>query len=111
MVGGPAFLLMTVAVVLSTRARRAARSEGGAIFLGELKARCTELGDVDLVPLFSDCAEFVRVDDLKQRLAEPLSACDYFLCGPKPMVNGLMADLRKAGVARAHIHTEAFEFR
>lgn len=89
----------------------AARNEDEAIFLDELKTRSAELGNVDLIPLFSDHGDFARVDDLKQRLAAPLSAYDYFLCGPKPMVNGLMADLRKAGVSRAHIHTEAFEFR
>lgn len=89
----------------------AARNEADAIFLDELKARSTELGNVDLIPLFSDHGDFVRVEDIKRMLAEPLAAYDYFLCGPSPMVEGLIADLRKADVSRTRIHTEAFEFR
>ncbi|MBB4234585.1 ferredoxin reductase family protein [Rhizobium esperanzae] len=89
----------------------AARNESEAIFLDELKAKSAELGNVDLIPLFSDSGALARVDDLKSRLAEPLPAYDYFLCGPKPMVEGLISDLRKAGVPRTRIHTEAFAFR
>lgn len=89
----------------------AAREAQDAIFLDELKARAAELGNVTLVPLFSDEGNFARVDIMKQKLPDPLDSYDYFMCGPKPMVDGLMGDLRKAGVPRARIHTEAFEFR
>jgi len=33
------------------------------------------------------------------------------MCGPKPMIDGLMKDLKASGVQRRRIHTEAFEFR
>lgn len=89
----------------------AARDVGDAIFLDELRTRAAELGNVTLVPLFSDVGDFARVDIMKQKLPDPLNSYDYFMCGPKPMVNGLMADLQKEGVARRQIHTEAFEFR
>lgn len=48
---------------------------------------------------------------MKTKLADPLDTYDYFLCGPKPMVDGLIRDLKAEGVKRARIHTEAFEFR
>ena len=89
----------------------AARNEEEAIFLDELKSRASELGNITLYPLFSDAGEFCRVDIAKQRLPDSLSTFEYFICGPKPMVDGLMKDFQKEGVKRSQIHTEAFEFR
>lgn len=89
----------------------AAREIGDAIFLDELKERAAELGNVTIIPLFSDQGNFARVDMMKQKLPDPLDSYDYFMCGPKPMIDGLTADLKKEGVGRASIHTEAFEFR
>ncbi len=89
----------------------AAREKQDAIFLEELQARAAELSNVTLVPLFSDEGNFARVDMMKQKLPDPLSDYEYFMCGPTPMISGLMADLKKEGVGRNKIHTEAFEFR
>lgn len=89
----------------------AARDLNDAIFLEELKERAATLGNVTLVPLFSDEGNFARVDMMKTKLPDPLNTYDYFLCGPKPMVDGLIRGLKTEGVGRAHIHTEAFEFR
>lgn len=89
----------------------AAREEQDAIFLDELKARAKELGNITLIPLFSEEGNFARVDKMRENLPDPLSTYEYFMCGPKPMIDGLMKDLKKAGVSRRNIHTEAFEFR
>lgn len=89
----------------------ASRNEEEAIFLDELKARAEDLGNVTLHPLFSDKGEFARVDVAKEKLPEALTNYEYFICGPKPMVEGLMRDLKKEGIKRSQIHTEAFEFR
>ena len=89
----------------------AAREEQDAIFLDELKARAKELGNITLVPLFSNEGDFARVDIMKQKLPDPLGSYEFFMCGPKPMIDGLMTDLKKEGVKRSNIHTEAFEFR
>lgn len=89
----------------------AAREERDAIFLDELRARANELPNVTLVPLFSDEGNFARVDMMQQKLPDLLESYDYFMCGPKPMIDGLMKDLKKVGVPRTRIHTEAFEFR
>ena len=89
----------------------AARQEKDAIFLDELKSLAEALGNVTLVSLFSDDGNFARVDIMKTKLPDPLDSYDYFLCGPKPMVTGLIRDLRKEGVPPTRIHTEAFEFR
>ena len=89
----------------------AAREEQDAIFLDELKARAAELGNVTLIPLFSAEGNFARVDKMKENLPDPLGTYEYFMCGPKPMVDGLMKELKVEGVSRKNIHTEAFEFR
>ena len=89
----------------------AARNEKEAIFLDELKARAAELGNITLYPLFSDMGEFARMDIVKERFPKALDAFEYFICGPKPMIDGLMRDLKKEGVQRSKIHTEAFDFR
>lgn len=89
----------------------AAREEADAIFLDELKERARTLGNVTIIPLFSQQGNFARVDIMKTKLPDPLKSYDFFLCGPRPMIDGLMKDLKKEGVARSSIHTEAFEFR
>lgn len=89
----------------------AARNEEEAIFLDELKSRAAELGNITLYPLFSSVGECARVDIVKERITDSLDVFEYFICGPKPMVDGLMRDLKKSGIQRSCIHTEAFEFR
>jgi len=89
----------------------AAREVGDAIFLDEIKERAAALKSVTIVSLFSDEGNFARVDRMKEKLPEPLHAYEYFMCGPKPMVSGIMGDLKKEGISKSKIHTEAFEFR
>lgn len=89
----------------------AAREEQDALFLDELTTRANELGNITLVPLFSNEGNFARVDMMKRKLPDPLPTYEFFMCGPKPMVDGIMSDLKKEGVGRDRIHTEAFEFR
>ena len=89
----------------------AARNADDALFLDELETCAAELGTVTLVPLYSDEGALARIDKMQENLPDPLDSYDYFLCGPKPMIDGLIKGLRKAGVPRSRIHTEAFEFR
>lgn len=89
----------------------AVREASEALFLDELNEICANLPGVKIHPLYSDQNEFTRVDIMKERLPDPLRTYDYFMCGPKPMIDGLTRDLKSEGVARSSIHTEAFEFR
>lgn len=89
----------------------ASRNCEEALFLDELQSRTADLGNISLHPLFSDQGEFARVDVAKKKLSSPLTEYEYFICGPKPMLDGLIRDLKKEGVPRTKIHTEAFEFR
>ena len=108
--------LSTIRAMESGDARKvhlvyAARSADEALYLDELQEHEKRLGNVKIIPLFSDDGDFARVDAMQEKLPDPLASYDFFLCGPKPMLDGLMADLKKQGVGRANIHTEAFEFR
>lgn len=89
----------------------AARDKNEAVFLEEIQRKAQTLGNVKVVVLESNEGQFARVDIMKTKLADPLKTYDFFLCGPKPMVEGLSRGLRKEGVGKASIHTEAFEFR
>lgn len=53
-----------------------------------------------------DHAERVSVDLFKRVL--PSSAHHYYLCGPPPMMNSIVEDLKEWGVPEPHIHFEAF---
>jgi len=89
----------------------AARNEGEAIFLDELEDIAASRDNITVYPLFSDEGNFARVDVAKEILPHQLTEIEYFICGPKPMVNTLMADLKSEGVKRKAMHVEAFEFR
>ncbi len=89
----------------------ASRNREEALFLDELQSRTKNLGNISVNPLFSDQGAFARVDVAKEKLSAPLTEYEYFICGPKPMLDSLIRDLKKEGVPRAKIHTEAFEFR
>jgi len=89
----------------------AARNKEEAIFLDELTSIASNLGNVTLYPLFSDEGDFARISVARTILPAQLTEYEYFICGPKPMVDGLMKDLKNEGVNRIRIHTEAFEFR
>lgn len=89
----------------------ACRSTEDAVFLDELKDAAARHPNLKLIPLFSDEGNFARVDKMKENVPGSLPEYDYFLCGPKPMVESLMKGLKKEGVPRRRIHTEAFEFR
>lgn len=89
----------------------AARNRKDALFLEELLSYADDLDNLSLHPIFSDDGDFARIDIAKEKLSEPLSNYDFFLCGAKPMIDALIIELKKEGVSRAQIHTEAFEFR
>lgn len=89
----------------------AARNKEEAVFLSELQAIAAARDNLTLYPLFSDEGDFARIDVAKDRLPGQLNEYEYFICGPKPMVDTLMKDLKKEGVKRKAIHVEAFEFR
>ena len=89
----------------------AVREKKEALFLDEIKNKASQLDKFKPVLLESKHKEYARVDIMKTKLPSPISEYEYFLCGPKNMVNGIIKDLRKEGILRSKIHTEAFEFR
>lgn len=89
----------------------ATRNKDEALFLDEIQKQANDLGTFRVISLLSDEGNFANIDVLKDTLDQPLTDYDYFMCGPKPMIDGLMKDLKASGVQRRRIHTEAFEFR
>lgn len=89
----------------------ATRNKDEALFLDEIQKQADDLGNFRIISLLSDEGNFANIDVLKDTLDQSLKDYDYFMCGPKPMIDGLMKDLKASGVQRRRIHTEAFEFR
>lgn len=89
----------------------ACRNKDEALFLAELQERAAELGNVKVSPLYSEDGDFARVDMIQHKLPNALTDYDYFMCGPKPMIDAITRDLHAQGVTKTRIHTEAFEFR
>lgn len=87
----------------------ATRNKDEALFLDEIQKQANDLGNFRVISLLSDEGNFANIDVLKDTL-DFLKDYDYFMCGPKPMIDGLMKDLKASGVQRRRIHTEAFEF-
>lgn len=87
------------------------REQKEALFLEELKKLCKALPNTKIVLLESNKGQFVKVDVMKNKLKLPLDSYDFFLCGPKPMLNGIIKDLKIEGISRDKIYSEAFEFR
>lgn len=82
-----------------------------ALFLDEFEAKFTNSPNRQLIILQSNHKQFATIDVIKKQVGDDLSGFDIFLCGPKPMVNGLKKSFKKAKIASSKIHSEAFEFR
>jgi len=89
----------------------AVRDQSEALFYDEIQEKCAQLPNLKVVLLQSNNGDFARVDIMKTKLENTLFQYDYFLCGPKPMIDGLRKDMTAAGVDPKQIHFEAFEFR
>ena len=53
---------------------------------------------------------FLDAKTLAENLPQKRERLDFFICGPPPMVTGVVSSLRSIGVAPQHIHTEKFDF-
>lgn len=87
------------------------REQKEALFFDELKKLCKAFPNIKIILLESNKGQFAKVEVMKAKLKLPLDSYDFFLCGPKPMLNGIIKDLKIEGVFRDRIHSEAFEFR
>ena len=89
----------------------AVRDLAEALFLDELRQREATIPGLRLVLRQSNRGEFADIETIRENLGSPIEEAEYFLCGPRPMVEGLSKSLKTAGVPRSKRHFEAFEFR
>lgn len=87
------------------------REQKEALFLDEIKKLAKALPKTKIVLLESNKGQFAKIQMMKNKLKLPLESYEYFLCGPKTMINGVIKDLKNEGIPREKIHSEAFEFR
>lgn len=82
-----------------------------ALFLDEIETVFAGYDNKKVIVLQSNEGEFANSELVSEKLGGSLTGHAYFLCGPRPMVDGLKKGLTKVGVSAAAIHNEAFEFR
>lgn len=94
------------------------RNSDEAVLLPHLEAQAAAHPQFRLRVFFSDprasdlasgpSRQSGRVDIRHLRMQLPLKPYDYYLCGPTPMMEDLVAALEEWGVPVSHIHFEAF---
>ncbi len=52
----------------------------------------------------------LKIAELAERVPH-FTDRNFFLCGPKPMVNGMITDLNSLGIKNSRIHVEEFNYR
>lgn len=87
------------------------RTAGEALFLGELETLAAGLDGVTVTLVASDGGPRLTAARIAADLEGGPGAWSCWLCGPKPMVAGLTADLVRCGVPAGGIHAEEFELR
>jgi len=63
----------------------------------------------DYIPYFSNEKGFLTVDKIESHLGT-LKSTQYFICGPKQMMDALISQLRKKKVASQDIFFEDFNY-
>ncbi|MCB9810833.1 MAG: ferric reductase-like transmembrane domain-containing protein [Candidatus Nomurabacteria bacterium] len=86
----------------------ATKTEDEMVFYNELKAISEENSNISIIPHQSDEKGFLSADVIKSTSGD-LSNTDIFVCGPPPMMQGLIKQFTAAGVPRRLIHTEEFK--
>ncbi len=81
------------------------------------RSEMAETEQVDVIHVLSEPPEheafetgLITIDLIRKYVDEPLAACEYFLCGPPPMVTKLETALKETGVPGEQIHHELFSF-
>jgi 3-phenylpropionate/trans-cinnamate dioxygenase ferredoxin reductase subunit len=59
-------------------------------------------------PAWTGEAGFIDSDLLARHLPADLGRCEFFLCGPPPMLSAALDGLERLGVAPEHVHAEQF---
>lgn len=89
-----------------------ASSETDALYLPEITHAAGQPGTpLRVHPVFTDTQPRLTAADIADTITGPLPGRHVFLCGPTAMTTDLQRGLRRAGVARDHLHTEAFALR
>lgn len=92
-------------VVLCYLANRPER----AYYLEELAGIAARHSSLRLAPHYFSERGALELDFLEQQCPD-FRERELLICGPPPMIHHLLRLLAGAGVPRAHIHTEAFDF-
>lgn len=84
------------------------RDEQSVIFKESLKTLSAEFPDrLEIIHLL-DSVQGIPSRQLLQRLAEPMSHAQAFICGPGPFMDAMEAVLEQLGMSKDQVHVERF---
>ncbi len=82
-----------------------------ALFFDEMRQIAQQIDGVQIHRLESNEGEFITIDGLRADLNGGWTQWEYYLCGPKPMIEAMKRGLRAEGVRAGRIHNEEFDMR
>lgn len=96
-----------------------ARNPTDLFYLDEIRQMGEKLPEFSFVPCLSEtwpedwsdlgvAGESGLVTDVVARQQEDMAACDFYLCGPPPMVDAALVLLESNGVPLDHVHFDKF---
>lgn len=85
------------------------RSIRNAYLLSEFLRIAEDLSSFNVIPYPEDEVGFLTADVIEQH-SGGLTARDFMICGPPPMIDALRAQLRANGVPNKQVHFEKFGF-
>jgi len=88
-----------------------ASSEAAATYLPEIRAAEAAVAGLQVHPVLTDSAPRLTARQILDTVGGPPADLHVFLCGPQGLVDDLSRGLRRAGVARGHLHAEEYAFR
>jgi predicted ferric reductase len=85
-----------------------AKTKEEMVFLEELQCISAEYPNLHIIPFNADEKGFLNMD-VVQKLSGELLGKDIFVCGPPPMMRGILAQCRMKGIPRNLVHSEEFK--
>jgi predicted ferric reductase len=88
-----------------------ARNPTDAIFHDEIQSLLTQNPHISLIQKYSDTDGYTTADTLRKYYGEGYPKLQFFLCGPKPMMDLFLNGLIKNKVAKRNIFLEDFSLK
>ena len=85
------------------------KNSARADFGKELEVYASLNNNIHYIPFYAEQSGFISIEKVRPVIVS-LQSKNFFLCGPNPMMNALIEQLKNNGVRNSNIHFEDFNF-